>query len=96
VERRQAADKTGRPGDHDHRNRLSAGRDGPSEVPHEHDATLGGALQDHVHRRVGANVITCQGDIPVGPKLRGARGPHDVVAKGLTSLIKVRTTFTFT
>ena len=46
---------------------------------------------------VGANgVFSCLGDIPVGPKLRGARGPHDIVAKGLTSLIKVRTTFTVT
>ena len=45
---------------------------------------------------VGANgVFSCAGDIPRGPKLR-ALGAHDVVAKGLTSLIKVRTTFTVT
>jgi hypothetical protein len=46
---------------------------------------------------VGANgVFTCASKIPKGPKLRGTRGAHDIVAKGLTSLIKVRTTFTVT
>ena len=45
---------------------------------------------------VAANgTFTCPGKIP-GAKLRGALGAHDIVAKGLTSLIKVRTTFTLT
>ena len=45
---------------------------------------------------VAANgTFTCAGKIP-GARLRGGLGAHDIVAKGRTSLIKVRTPFTVT